>query len=83
MALQAASPMEKARKGTQPMRKYHDSGSDVKGYLLICLILYIFFPLNRYRHMCQSLVCFVNQQTADDYQHTKIVVIRYKTTIDS
>jgi len=82
MALQAASPMEKARKGAQPMRKYHDSGSDVKGYLLICLILYIFFSLNRYRHTCQSLVCFVNQQT-DDYQHTKIVVIRYKTTIDS
>jgi len=48
MALQAGWPIEKAKQGAQPMRKYHDTNLDVKGYLLICLILYIFFlePLN-------------------------------------
>ena len=49
MALQAASPMEKAGKETQPMRKYHDTGLDVKAYLLICLIFYIFFQNSVYR----------------------------------
>jgi len=44
MALQATLPTEKAKQGTQPKRNYHDTSLDVKGYLLICLILYIFFP---------------------------------------
>jgi len=71
MALQAASLKEKTKKEVEPMRKYHDTSLNVKGYLLICLILYIFLPLNRYRHTCQSLIRFVNQQTADDYRITK------------
>ena len=41
MAQQAASLHEKAENRTQPKRKYHDSNVDVKGYLLIYLILYI------------------------------------------
>ncbi len=67
MALQAASPMEKARKGAQPMRKYHDSGSDVKGYLLICLRLYIFFSLSLVRTLkiCRHAI------RDDDYRVTK------------
>jgi hypothetical protein len=74
MALQAASLKEKTIQEVEPMRKYHDTSLNVKGYLLICLILYIFLPLNRYRHMCQSLVCFVNQQTTrwlSDYETTR------------
>ncbi len=43
MALQAASPIGKAKQETQPKRKYHDISLDVKGYLLICLIFYMFF----------------------------------------
>jgi hypothetical protein len=60
MALQAASLKEKTIQEVEPIRKYHDTSLNVKGYLLICLILYIFLPLNRYRHTCQSLVRFVN-----------------------
>ena len=50
MALQAASLKEKTIQEVEPMRKYHDTSLNVKGYLLIYLILYIFLPLNRYRH---------------------------------
>jgi len=49
MVLQAAPLKEKTIQEVEPMRKYHDTGLNVKGYLLICLILYIFLPLNRYR----------------------------------
>lgn len=31
--------------------------------------------MENYRHTCQSLVCFVNQQTADDCQQTKLMTI--------
>ncbi len=43
MALHIASPVEKEKQEVKSMRKYHDISVDVKGYLLICLILYIFF----------------------------------------
>ena len=46
MALQTASLKEKTLQEVEPVRKYHDISLNVKGYLLICLILYIFFPLN-------------------------------------
>jgi predicted cobalt transporter CbtA len=41
MAMPAVPPVEKEKEGAQPKRKYHDFCSDVKGYLLICLIFYI------------------------------------------
>jgi len=46
MALQTASFKEKIIEEVEQVRKYHDTGLNVKGYLLIYLILYIFLALN-------------------------------------